>query len=35
MNSGKSWEGSQTFNVSVLDLPQIQVFDEIMTEVLK
>lgn len=35
MNSGKSWEDSQTFNVSVLDMPQIQVFDEIITEVLK
>lgn len=35
MNSGKSWEDSQAFNVSILDLTQIQMFDGIITEVLK
>lgn len=30
MNSGKSWEDSQTFNVSVLDLTQIQIITEVL-----
>ena len=34
-NSGKSWEDSQTFNVSILGLTQVHIFGEIIAEVLK